>query len=119
MDTRDPDPQIARLQAELETMRARERDLTDFVESASLGLHWVGADGRILWANQAELDLLGYAKEEYLGHHISEFHIDPPVIDDILARLKKRETLRNYDARLRRKDGVIRHVQISSDVLWN
>ena len=42
----------------------REQQLADFVENAVVGLHWVGADGRIIWANQAELDLLGYAQEE-------------------------------------------------------
>jgi hypothetical protein len=39
----------------LEELRRRERELADFIENASVGLHWVGADGTILWANQAEL----------------------------------------------------------------
>ena len=40
----------------------RERELHDFVENATEGLHWAGPDGVILWANQAELDLLGYSR---------------------------------------------------------
>ena len=40
------------------------------------------------------------------------------MIDDILARLRNDETLRNYEARLRHKDGSLRHVLISSSVLW-
>ncbi len=51
----------------LEELRRRERELADFIENASVGLHWVGADGTILWANQAELDLLVYKHEEYIG----------------------------------------------------
>jgi hypothetical protein len=39
----------------LDELRRRERELSDFIENASVGLHWVGADGAILWANQAEL----------------------------------------------------------------
>ena len=39
--------------------RSTFEELTDFVECASLPLHWVGSDGTILWTNQAELQLLG------------------------------------------------------------
>src|SRR5438128_1183278 len=109
---------IADLLRELAAVRARNDDLADFLENASLALHWVGADGRILWANQAELDLLGYAPEAYVGHHIAEFHVDPETIADILRRLGQRETLQNYEARLRCQDGSIRHVLITSNVRW-
>ena len=40
-------------------LRRKEAELTDFIENASVGLHWVGPDGTILWANRAELELLG------------------------------------------------------------
>jgi PAS domain S-box-containing protein len=102
----------------LEELRRRERELSDFIENASVGLHWVGVDGTILWANQAELDLLGYSREEYIGHNITEFHADNDVINDILCRLTSNETLHNYEARLRCKDDSVRHVLINSNVLW-
>ncbi len=95
-----------------------EWELRDFFENAAIGLHWVGADGTILWANKAELELLGYTPEEYIGHPIAEFHADADVIADILRRLAANETLHGYEARLRCKDGSIRHVMISSNVLW-
>ena len=95
-----------------------DRELKACLDHAAEGLHFVGPDGTILWANQTELDLLGYSREEYIGHNITEFHVDPPVIEDILARLTRGETLLNYEARLRRKDGSIRFVQINSNVLW-
>ena len=63
-----------------ELLRQREQELTDFFENATVGLHWVGPDGTILWANRAELELLGCAQEQYFGHHIAEFHADPHVI---------------------------------------
>lgn len=93
-------------------------ELIDFVENAAVALHCVGADGRILWANQAELALVGHSRDEYIGRHISEIHVDADVIRDILERLGRNETLRDYPARLRRKDGAIRHVLIDSNVLW-
>jgi PAS domain S-box-containing protein len=98
-----------------QVLRRSERELADFVENAVEGLHRVGADGTILWANRAELQMLGYGWEEYVGHNIAEFHVDGPVIDDILARLTCGDALYDYPARLRCKDGSIRHVLIHSN----
>ena len=102
-----------------EQLRESEQELADFFENATVGLHWVGPDGTILRANRAELELLGYSRDEYVGHNIAEFHADQEVIDDILCRLKAKEALHGYEARLRCKDGSIKHVLISSNVLWN
>ena len=93
--------------------------LTTFVETAAIGLHWVGPDGVILWANDAELKILGYARDEYVGHHIGEFHADRDVIADVLARLHRGEKLLEYPARMRCKDGSIKLVLIDSSVLWD
>ena len=38
---------------ELHALRRSEAVLRDFIETSTIGLHWVGADGTILWANQA------------------------------------------------------------------
>ncbi len=102
-----------RLQAEL---RRSERELRDFVENATEGLHWGGPDGRIIWANQAELELLGYTADEYIGRSITEFHADQDVITNILNRLRAGEELRDYEATLRAKDGSLKHVLINSSV---
>jgi PAS domain S-box-containing protein len=99
-------------------LRRKEEELRDFIEKATVGLHWVGADGTILWANRAELELLGYAREEYVGRNIVEFHVDRPAIDDIMRRLLGKEEVRSYEARLRCKDGSIKHVLINSSGLW-
>jgi PAS domain S-box-containing protein len=95
-----------------------EAALADFFDNASIPLHWVGADGKILRANNAELELLGYRAEEYVGHHIAEFHVEPEVIADILRRLSAGEMLHDYPSRLRCKDGSIREVRITSSVNW-
>ncbi|WP_293098688.1 PAS domain S-box protein [Moorena sp. SIOASIH] len=95
-----------------------DQELLDFLENGCVGLHCVDSNGIILWANQAELDLLGYNAQEYIGHHIAEFYPEQEVIEDILARLTVKQTLKNYEARLLCKDGSIRHVLINSNVLW-
>jgi len=104
--------------ANLDRFSDESNDFIDLFENGALGLHFVGPDGVILNANQAELDLLGYTRAEYIGHHISEFHVDGPVIQDILNRLSRKEILKNYEARLRAKDGSIKYVLITSNVLW-
>ena len=95
-----------------------EQELADFFDNATVGLHWVGAGGRIIRANRAELNLLGYTAEEYIGHHIAEFHADADVIEDILQRLWAGKEVRDREARMRCKDGSIKHVLIDSSVLW-
>ena len=106
------------LRAALAFEQRKEWELSDFVETAPLGLHWVGPDGTIMWANSAEVALLGYSLDDYVGHHIAEFHADRDVIDDMLARLLRGETIRDQPARLRHKDGSLRHVLIDSSALW-
>lgn len=101
-----------------ERLRQSEKELAEFFENASVGLHWVGPDGTILRANRAELELLGYPPDEYIGHNIAEFHVDEDVICDILRRLTAKEELHGYEARMRCKDGTVKHVSINSNVLW-
>ncbi|HSE99201.1 MAG TPA: PAS domain-containing protein, partial [Blastocatellia bacterium] len=99
-------------------LRRKDEELTDFVENVSIGLHLVGPDGVILWANRAELDMLGYSREEYIGRNIRELHVDPESIEDILKQLGGGGAISEYEARLRCKDGSIRHVLITSNVRW-
>jgi PAS domain S-box-containing protein len=96
-------------------LREHEAELTDTLDNATIGIYWVAPDGTILWANKAALAHSGHLLNEYTGRHISDFYTDPPAVEDILRRLARREELRGYEARLRRKDGSIRHVQIDSN----
>jgi len=100
-----------------EEVARKTHELSEFVEHATVGIHWVGPDGIIQLVNRAELELLGYTREEVIGHHIAEFHADQPVIQDILDRLSRGEAIQEYAARLRRKDGLIKDVLIDSSVL--
>jgi PAS domain S-box-containing protein len=96
-------------------LQSKIDDLEDFFENGAVGLHIVSGDGIIVRANRAELDLLGYEPDEYIGRPITDFHADAPVIDDILQRLSCGGSLDRYPARLRAKDGSIRHVLITSN----
>jgi PAS domain S-box-containing protein len=93
-------------------------DYEDFFENGAVGLHLVDGNGIILRANKAELELMGYSADEYVGRPIANFHADPEVIADILRRLMAGERLDKYPARLKARDGSIKHVLISSSVLF-
>lgn len=99
-------------------LRRSQSELTDFFENASVGLHWVNTDGTILRANQAELDLVGYTREEYVGRNIIDLHYDREVIEDILERLRAGEVVQDYEARLICKDGSIKTVRIDSSAYF-
>ena len=109
---------IATLEKENEELRDRVAQLSDFIEHGTVPLHWVNADGIIIWANQAELDLLGYRMDEYLGKSITDFHYDADIIEEILKRLLNHETLNDYPAILKCKDGSLKYVVISSNGLF-
>lgn len=107
---------ITRFKLAEQALHEREAELSDFFENGNVPLHWVGPDGVIIWANDAELAMLGYRADEYIGHSIKDFHVDSPVIEDILCRLTNNEKLHAYESRIRRKDGSIRNVAINSSV---
>ena len=100
------------------TLQRSERELTEFFENATEAIHWVGPDGTILRANKAELRMLGYSAEEYVGRNIAEFHVDQDLIQDILRRLHAGETLEGCRAQMWAKDGSIRDVLINSSVYF-
>jgi PAS domain S-box-containing protein len=99
-------------------LRRSEEELADFFENATVGLHCVGPDGTILRANRAELEMLGYSHDEYVGRPIAEFHADADVIDGLLQRLWAGEAVHGFWARMRCKDGALKHVLIDSSVRW-
>ncbi|MGE3805155.1 MAG: histidine kinase dimerization/phosphoacceptor domain -containing protein [Gemmataceae bacterium] len=99
-------------------LRRRERELADFAENAPLGLQWLSADGVILWANRATVELLGYPDEELIGRRLAGFHPEPDLIDDLLARLRRNETVRDFETSLRCRDGQLKHLLIDANVFW-
>jgi PAS domain S-box-containing protein len=102
-----------------QVLRSSEEELNDFFENANVGLHWLDPDGLLVRANRAELSMLGYAADEYVGRSVVEFYVDQAVAANMLERVRRGETLHNEPARLRCRDGSIRHVLISSSARWD
>ena len=77
-------------------------------------MHCVDQRGDILWANNAELNFLGYSHQEYIGQPIAKFHADQHAISNIFNLLMQGKSLTHYVAKLIAKDGSIKDVAIYS-----
>lgn len=106
------------MQRDLEFLQSRKQLLQDVFENAPVGSHLVGPDGVILEANSAQLQLLGYTRQQFVGHKITDFHADEDAAADILQRLNRGEALHGYEARFKRSDGTMRTVVLDCNVLW-
>lgn len=106
------------LRDKIESLQRSEKNLSDFFENAAVGLHWASPEGIIQRVNQTELKLLGYSREEFVGRHIREFHVEPKVADELFQRLHAGDSVAEHECQLRCKDGSIRHVLISANVHW-
>lgn len=103
-----------------ENRHAPESDfeLRELLDEVPVGLCFVSRDGHILWANQAELDLVGCEESECVGRGLGEFLMGPGVAETLLERLVSGERIEGQRARLRSKDGAIRQVLIDGSALF-
>jgi len=97
----------------------RANEFADLYDRAPCGYHSLGPDGRIVAVNQTELNLLGYARDEFVGHHITEFLT--PDSRALFARrfeeFKRTGRMRDLDYDFIRRDGSILPVLISADMV--
>ncbi|KAJ3004442.1 hypothetical protein HKX48_001226 [Thoreauomyces humboldtii] len=94
-------------------------EFADFFNHAPIALHWLSAEGIVLWANQTELDFLGYTAAEYFNHPITDFCVDEPQVVEIFKTLGSGNTIHDVQVRMRHKDGTIKNVLIDSNVNYH
>jgi len=87
----------------------------NFLMHSSVGIHSLSPDGIIMYANQYELEILGYTRDEYVGHHTSQFQIDKNSLEDMMERITRFETLKNYPARVQGKNSI-KYILYNSNV---
>ncbi|CAM9624623.1 unnamed protein product, partial [Phaeothamnion confervicola] len=96
-----------------EGKRKAELEFMDFFHKAPIALHWLSATGHVLWANERELEVLGYTAEEYIGKPIMDFCPDDrELVLEIFKQLGSGRTLRDVPVRFRTKDGRIKHLLV-------
>ena len=81
-------------------------DPENFIHKSSICIHSVSLEGLIVYANECTLEVLGYSKEEYVGHYISEFLLDNICFDHVINRLIRCEKLHNYPVRLKGRSEI-------------
>jgi diguanylate cyclase (GGDEF)-like protein/PAS domain S-box-containing protein len=85
--------------------------LRDLVQQLKEGVYITGADGRILDANPAFLEMLGVNSiQELWSLKASDLIVDPQERSRELRLLNRRGSVREYELRIRRPDGQIRTV---------
>lgn len=99
--------------------RAKDSELIDFFQNAPIALHWLSGTGHVMWANQTELDTLGYTAEEYIGQPIMKFCPDEEeLVLEIFKTLGSGNTIKDVPVRFRTKQGKIVPLLIDSNVAY-
>jgi two-component system sensor histidine kinase VicK len=102
-------------------LRARDVDLIDFFQNAPIAFHWLNEAGIVLWANQTELKILGYAAEEFIGKPITTFvhPDDKELVSEIFKQLRAGNSVAEVPVRYLTKNGRIVHLLIDSNITYN
>ena len=103
----------------IEALRDSEERYRSLIETIHDGFAVVDGDENILFVNQAYCDIVGYSKEELTGMNMRDLTPEGYVRQVLEAtEAKKRErTSTKYEVVMRRKDGQLRDVLVSSTPL--
>lgn len=100
--------------------REKDAELIDFFQNAPIAMHWLSDQGIILWANQTEMNVLGYTAEEYIGQNVMKFCPDEEeLVLEIFKQLGGGNIIKDVPVRFRTKDGKLVHLLIDSNVRYN
>ena len=102
-----------------EALRRSEEALADLFEEASVGLAWTTPSGRVTRANRALLGILQCSAKHCVGHLLGKFHTDRPVMKSLMASLRRRETVHNFQTVLQTGKGQRREVLVDTSAFWD
>lgn len=87
----------------------------NLIENSPISIHFIDANGTILWANQKELSAMGYTAEEFFDKNIVDFHEDKLAILDVLNKAADFNGVETYPVRLVHKDKTTLYALITSN----
>ena len=100
----DLEERVKQRTAELRESEERFRAIT---ESTPIQISVSSAlDGSILFTNAAYEHTFGYTKDELIGQKALDLYFDPADRSVIIEMLKARNVLKDYEVRVKRKDGT-------------
>ncbi len=100
-----------------EALNESEERFRDFFSNAPIGFHMFNSEGYIVYANQAELDMIGYTHEEIIGKKKWKDLIAPEdygLFEEHWDMIRKGEVVRNREYTVVRKDGSSFHVLLNA-----
>jgi len=102
---------------------ASEQNFRNSIDGCPLGVRIVTEDGRLIYANQAILDICGYATAAELEAVPKERLYTPESYAGHLIRKKRRQQGEHlppeYEIDIRRPDGAVRNLQVfRKEILW-
>ncbi len=105
-------------------LKASEQNFRNSLDSSTQGIRIVDKGGRMLYVNQAFLNIFGYENQDEAGKKAPQEFYTPASFAAFLERGRKRLLGElphaNYEIEIIRKDGSRRHLQLfGKDVLWN
>ena len=92
-------------EAEKALRRSETRYRTLFGESRD-AVYMNTREGTILDINQAGVDLLGYPRDELIGMNVRKLYVQPADRRVFQREIEQRGSVRDYELKFRRKDGV-------------
>ena len=105
----------ARRQAEEALKRSEEKYRTLFEDSRD-AVYITTREGKFIEANQSFLDLFGYSREEMIDLKAQEAYVNPDDRSRFQKEIEQKGSLRDFEVKLRRKDGAEMDCLISATV---
>jgi PAS domain S-box-containing protein len=96
-----------------EALRESEEHYRTLFESAPIGIGLATLDGKILAHNEAMHEMTGYSESEFEQVSLAGTYQHPQERDLLLERLRADGFVRDFEVRLRRKDGTIYHASLT------
>jgi PAS domain S-box-containing protein len=106
---------ISRKRSEKALLQSEER-YRNLFNHAPVGIGVADLSGKILAANPAMLQVMGYSFDELRDFTISSSYVNPDDRHSFLRQLKESGQVRNFEAQLKRKDGSIYYALINADL---
>ncbi|MGH8686357.1 MAG: response regulator [Burkholderiales bacterium] len=95
-------------------LKEREALLATLLGSSPSGQILNNPQGAVQHANARLVEMLGYSQDELRAMDVNGLYEDPADRERFVAELRRDGAVRNFEARLRRKDGALRWVVINS-----
>lgn len=99
------------MRAQLAESETKYRDLFNSIRD---GVFIADAKGTVTDCNQALLDIIGYAREEFLGmNYYRDLCVNADDVMEFRRKITRESEVNDYELQIARKDGTVRDVSMS------